>query len=500
MNLLTVFVFTSSVSAFYPRQPPPADWRTKTHFDITVSGTLRAISTYIFNRNMTNATSSSSALDEFFGTDHNGWTAMLTTINTVRESVADTQEEKRGIPYVHCHADQIKLAHTHLIACRDKLSARKDDINELQKQIGECLYTIQSFYSNTNWVEMFGKTPYLDFGVKGMHLMRVATSDDDTCLDMENSLVSCKDNLLVTNMLTSGFHHGRGNLKPARPKNALKGKCSHGGLDDESRNLIAKCGINKETTVETLSPHYHLHGQAYEAAVEATKQFLIAEDTGILNILGDDLFKSLFEIKQRTQVSLSFAVDFSGSMGGEIAAVKEQIIQLVTSTIGSNNEPADYVLSLFNDPASLNEAFVYTSGQDMIDKIANIRVDGGGDCPEYAAAGILKAIELSKPRSTVIVFTDADAKDADRLQEVTDAALAKNIPITSVLSSQCSSRKRRDTHDRRRRETQLFFQSLSHSTGGTLYNTDKDTYGSVLTEVVKVMTCTRIHFLFFLQN
>lgn len=54
------------------------------------------------------------------------------------------------------------------------------------------------------------------------------------------------------------------------------------------------------------------------------------------------------------------------------------------------------------------------------------------------------AIELSKPRSTVIVFTDADAKDADRLQEVTDAAQAKNIPITSVLSSQCSSRKRRD--------------------------------------------------------
>lgn len=62
------------------------------------------------------------------------------------------------------------------------------------------------------------------------------------------------------------------------------------------------------------------------------------------------MFKTVFQIKQRTQVSLSFAVDFSGSMSGEIAAVKEQIIQLVTSTIGSNNEPADYVLSLFNDP------------------------------------------------------------------------------------------------------------------------------------------------------
>ena len=37
-------------------------------------------------------------------------------------------------------------------------------------------------------------------------------------------------------------------------------------------------------------------------------------------------------------------------MGGEIRAVREKIIQFVTSTIGSDNEPADYVLSLFNDP------------------------------------------------------------------------------------------------------------------------------------------------------
>jgi hypothetical protein len=37
-------------------------------------------------------------------------------------------------------------------------------------------------------------------------------------------------------------------------------------------------------------------------------------------------------------------------MGGEIQAVKEKIIQIVTSTIGSDSEPADYVLSLFSDP------------------------------------------------------------------------------------------------------------------------------------------------------
>ena len=80
---------------------------------------------------------------------------------------------------------------------------------------------------------------------------------------------------------------------------------------------------------------------------------LYVSGTGIVHLLGEKTFTSLFNIKQRQQVSLSFAVDYSGSMSGEIKAVKEEIIQLVTSTIGSENEPSDYVLSLFNDPGIL---------------------------------------------------------------------------------------------------------------------------------------------------
>jgi len=58
-----------------------------------------------------------------------------------------------------------------VIACRDKLqflAAGKESLDLLRKQVGECLYTIQSFYSNTNWVEMYGGIPYLDFGEFGV--------------------------------------------------------------------------------------------------------------------------------------------------------------------------------------------------------------------------------------------------------------------------------------------------------------------------------------------
>jgi len=44
--------------------------------------------------------------------------------------------------------------------------ARVEDFDELRRQLGECLYVVQSFYSNTNWVEMFHGVSYADFGKK----------------------------------------------------------------------------------------------------------------------------------------------------------------------------------------------------------------------------------------------------------------------------------------------------------------------------------------------
>lgn len=62
----------------------------------------------------------------------------------------------------------------------------------------------------------------------------------------------------------------------------------------------------------------------------------------------------------------------------------------------------------------------------------------------YSIITYLSAIQYSRPGSTVMVFTDADAKDFDREQEVIDAATAKNIKISLVMTGQCSRRKRRD--------------------------------------------------------
>jgi hypothetical protein len=76
--LLIVITVIDLVSGFYPRFPPY--WTTKTHSDITNAGTLQAVSEYIFSQKM-NATSPSTALDDFFGTSE-------TNLSTHREGTS----------------------------------------------------------------------------------------------------------------------------------------------------------------------------------------------------------------------------------------------------------------------------------------------------------------------------------------------------------------------------------------------------------------------------
>ncbi|CAC5419675.1 unnamed protein product [Mytilus coruscus] len=441
MSYVSILMLTFSIcieltDGFFARTARDGNWRTKTHTDITVAGTFRAIDKYIkLNKGF-------GSIEEFFNNDPNGKDTMMKKVFALRNAVADTQENKKDTAYIHCHADQIVLAHNFVKSCKQKFIERKNDTNEFITQLGECLYTIQSFYSNTNWVEMYGGVVYEDFGINT--LMDVAALEEDTCLDNADYTSECKNNIRVNDKLTSGYHHGRGNTKPAKAIGSPTGKCSHGGPDDDSRELVARCGINKDSITPEWSPHSHLHNQAFTAAVQATENFLVANGTGVLHTIGQTLFEDIFHVKKRKDMTLAMAIDYTGSMADDIDDVKKQVIEMLTLTVGSANEPADYVLSLFHDPVSLNSAHRYVDGCVMINKVQAIEAENGdnGDCPEYAAAGMLAAIALMRDNSPLFVFTDADAKDANRLQEIIDAAITKNIVITSFIASQCIRRKR----------------------------------------------------------
>ncbi|CAC5391366.1 unnamed protein product [Mytilus coruscus] len=266
--IISVSICIELVGGFFARSSRDGNWKTKSHLDITATGTVRAIIKYI------KANKGVGSIEDFFSDDPNGQQRMMQKVHALRTAVADTQRNKKDTAYIHCHADQIFLSHNFVKSCKQKLIARKDDLNEFIIQLGECLYTIQSFYSNTNWVEMYGGVAYEDFGIND--LMDVAALEEDTCLDNADYNSQCKNNIKVHGKLTSGYHQGRGNTKPAKAIGSSTGKCSHGGPDDDSRKLVARCGINKDSITPEWSPHSHLHKHAYTSAVQATENFLVA--------------------------------------------------------------------------------------------------------------------------------------------------------------------------------------------------------------------------------
>ncbi|XP_063437370.1 uncharacterized protein LOC134718650 [Mytilus trossulus] len=482
--ILTFSICFEISDSFFARTVRDGNGRTRTHLDITAAGIFRAIDKYI----KSNKGPEFGSIEDFFKNDPNGKDTMTKRVFALRKAVVNTQENRKDTAYIHCHADQIDLAHNFVKSCKQKLNARKNDANEFITQLGECLYTIQSFYSNTNWVEMYGEKVYKDFGINA--LMDVAALEEDTCKDNANYNSECKNNIIVNGKLTSGYHHGRGNTKPAKAIGSPTGKCSHGGPDDDSRKLVARCGINKDSVTPEWSPHSHLHEQAYIAAVQATENFLVANGTGVLQTIGPKLFEAIFHVKRRKDMTLAMAIDYTSSMADDIDAVKTYVLKLLTNTVGSDNEPADYVLSLFHDPVTWNVAFTYTDGYAMINKVQTLETEHGNnrDCPEYASAGILAAIARMRDDSPLFVFTDADSKDADRIQEVIDAAKAKNIAVSSLITSQCT-RKKRSTLGRPERSVSSlsFFQQIAQATGGNVHETDKENIGNVLETVIGEM-------------
>jgi hypothetical protein len=338
-------------------------------------------------------------------------------------------DENQHIASLHVDGESFNEAQTRLTDAKQSLedAIRRDDAELARSILGIAMHTVQDFYSHSNWAELGNTAPNGSLGRGGP--ISFAGPSDTTCINCLPSLSACLDCTfnLKTNLLTSGYYSGEDHKKPFL--GLLSGKCSHGGLSDNSTFIPPNGGINKDTVLCIASPHFFLHFVAADLAVQATKQFI----RDIKGDITDRQFRELMGVGP----TLAFAMDDTGSMGDIIGQVQTQAAEIVEARVGTDDEPSNYVLVPINDPfvGPVEQA---DNPDDFIADIFSLFASGGGDCPELQNTGTFQAVDASEEGGDVFMFTDADSKDDNLADAVANTAATKNIQLYPMVFGNCS--------------------------------------------------------------
>uniref|UniRef100_UPI00358E3364 von Willebrand factor A domain-containing protein 7-like n=1 Tax=Myxine glutinosa TaxID=7769 RepID=UPI00358E3364 len=362
-------------------------------------------------------------------------------------------------------------------------------INNARMKIGELLHIIQKFYSNSNWLEMGQTQPYSGLGRENVAFFPIVQPAQTTCVPCprKNGVYTCQDNLVEKKLLTSGYR------KVGLCINKPQGKCNHGGINDAWQDKAPAGGINKETNDARVSPHHMWHKAAGQQAVLATRDFFISNNGGLLESVGDTLFRTLFSLNG---YSLTFVIDVSGSMSGEISAVKETCFAILDRYKYTQDAPFNYILVPFNDP-DVGPLLNTRNVSVLKAAIHDLTPNGGGDCPEMALTGVELALKNSLPRSRIIFFSDASAKDVEEKRDsvvslIEETKSSIHVYLTGTCHHMRSVRKNNEYGQdesnvrkaRVRRSTYSdIFHELSDLSGGSYVMTSKVELKNILKDV-----------------
>uniref|UniRef100_A0A7E4VZP1 VWFA domain-containing protein n=1 Tax=Panagrellus redivivus TaxID=6233 RepID=A0A7E4VZP1_PANRE len=374
-------------------------------------------------------------------------------------SYPDIEAALKSNPSIHFDAESfIPGSNYNLIQSRTALfqsmrstAVIENRINDIRKQLGQSLHTLQDFYSHTNWVELghtdinsrVGEDASLGISLNSRNQpackpcdtnlmttaekVEITSAQNDFIVDSALKLLGfsydavqvCHDNL-ITNELTTGYYSSEAVVAP-KPA----GKCSHGGGTDLTDTHAPAGGINKDSETVLFSPHYYLHQQAAKLATKATIRFL--DDLRVA--LNDE--ETFGKIIGLTKVNAyAFVVDISASMANSYNAVKAYVKD-VTELAPSGSL---FYVTWFSDP-NVGTVRKFNSSQYVNEYMMALVPQSGGDGPEQAYEAILRTANAVPPDTKIDVFTNAESKGGSLQQSIQNIATTKKLSINFILES-----------------------------------------------------------------
>ena len=280
----------------------------------------------------------------------------------IYSAVVDYESGEVTVAGAHFDSEQFESGQKRLRRFRKAISVEilQKNYNTAREYAGRMLHTLQDFYSHTNWIENWsgeGNTisPYHVLGEFDLEIQNTASKSTPTCSDctftgsrLGFSCYDCTDNIVSSikeqKILTSGYYKGsRDDKNNIITKPLDGGKCSHGGILDESTDDSPVGGINKDSTHPKLASHYTLHRDAADVAQEHTMNMLLKIRQDVNN---DKLFTEFLGFDENPLSSVSIVL---GTTNDKLRLKVKELFTFSKNKVQQLGEKIWYnVVSLFD--------------------------------------------------------------------------------------------------------------------------------------------------------
>ncbi|XP_060806233.1 hemicentin-1-like [Amyelois transitella] len=183
-----------------------------------------------------------------------------------------------------------------------------------------------------------------------------------------------------------------------------------------------------------------------------------------------DLKNAVYDNEFDGKSSLVFVFDTTGSMYNDLKQLREGAELILNTALEESDVIGDFVFVPFHDPV-VGPATVTRDKKVFHSALDIIRVYGGGDCPEKSLSGIQLALDVSRPKSFMYVFTDATAADHRLVGKVLDAVQRKQTQVVFVLTGHCNDLNR---------PSYKVYQQIAAASSGQVFNLNKTSVHKVL--------------------